>query len=111
MRNSPRPASSSSPLQRKPEQVVAAKKAGANNYIGKPFTAEALKPRSPPHSSLSAIRPEARSMRNRRSDPRARRYGLIVCVALAATLGWACGQRGRIFRQGCWRAPRRRRRR
>ena len=29
--------------ERKPEQVVAAKKAGANNYIGKPFTAEALK--------------------------------------------------------------------
>ena len=26
-------------------------------------------------------------MRNRRSDPRTRRYGLIVCVALAATLG------------------------
>jgi two-component system, chemotaxis family, chemotaxis protein CheY len=27
----------------KTEQVVAAKKAGANNYIGKPFTKEALK--------------------------------------------------------------------
>ena len=27
----------------KTEQVVAAKKAGANNYIGKPFTADALK--------------------------------------------------------------------
>jgi two-component system chemotaxis response regulator CheY len=45
------------------EQVVAAKKAGANNYVSKPFTAEALKAKiessfvSPNHCRLEQTHP------------------------------------------------------